>query len=103
MAADAAAASPKDSGLAKHEAIGVLAVDAKGKLKEDKVGARSTKKAAGVGAVLRLLGPVGIGAGSWAADYSGLYTTKVSAWMTMTRRASARSSSGRDEPPRPAP
>jgi hypothetical protein len=63
MATDSAAASLKGSGLAKHEAIGVLAVDAKGKLKEDKVGARSTKKGAGVGAVLWLLGPVGIGAG----------------------------------------
>jgi hypothetical protein len=56
MAADSAAASLKGSGLAKHEAIGVLAVDAKGKLKEDKVGARSTKKGAGVGAVLWLCG-----------------------------------------------
>jgi uncharacterized membrane protein len=63
IAADSAAASLKDSGLAKHEAIGVLALDPKGKLKEDKVGARSTKKGAGVGAVLWLLGPVGIGAG----------------------------------------
>jgi len=63
MAADSAAAYLGDSGLAKHEAIGVLALDAKGKLKEDKVGARSTKTGAGVGAVLWLLGPVGIGAG----------------------------------------
>jgi hypothetical protein len=92
IAADSAAASLKDSGLAKHEAIGVLALDPKGKLKEDKVGARSTKKGAGVGAVLWLLGQWASAPVSWAADCSALYTTKVSAWMTMTRRASARSS-----------
>jgi hypothetical protein len=62
-AADTAAASLADSGLAKGDAIGVLALDDNGKLKEDKVGARSTKKGAGIGAVLWLLGPVGIGAG----------------------------------------
>ena len=28
----------------------------------------------------------------WVADCSALFTTKVSGWMTMTRRASARSS-----------
>lgn len=62
-AADTAAASLADSGLAKGDAIGVLALDDNGNLKEDKVGARSTKKGAGVGAVLWLLGPVGLGAG----------------------------------------
>ena len=62
-AADAAAASLGDSGLAKHEAIGVLALDDEGKLKVDKVGARSTGKGAGIGAVLWLLGPVGVGVG----------------------------------------
>jgi uncharacterized membrane protein len=43
--------------------MGVLAVDATGKLKEEKVGARSTGKGAGVGAALFLLGPVGVGVG----------------------------------------
>src|SRR6266700_3984660 len=45
-AADNAAAALKDSGLTSTDAIGVLAVDATGKLKEEKVGARSTGKAA---------------------------------------------------------
>jgi uncharacterized membrane protein len=62
-AADAAAASLKDSGLAKHDAIGVLALDEDGKIKVDKVGARSSGKGAGIGAVLWLLGPVGVGVG----------------------------------------
>ena len=62
-AADAAAASLKDSGLAKHDAIGVLALDDDGKIKVDKVGARSSEMGAGIGTVLWLLGPVGVGVG----------------------------------------
>ena len=62
-AADNAAAALKDSGLTSTDAIGVLAVDATGKLKEEKVGARSTGKGAGIGAALFLLGPAGIGIG----------------------------------------
>jgi uncharacterized membrane protein len=62
-AADNAAAALKDSGLTSTDAMGVLAVDATGKLKEEKVGARSTGKGAGVGAALFLLGPVGVGVG----------------------------------------
>ena len=49
-AADNAAAALKDSGLTSTDAIGVMAVNATGKLKEEKVGARSTGKGAGVGA-----------------------------------------------------
>src|SRR5215472_5112653 len=41
-AADNAAAALKDSGLTSTDAMGVLAVDATGKLREEKVGARST-------------------------------------------------------------
>ena len=62
-AADAAAAALKDSGVAKHDEIGILALDDDGKIKMDKVGARSTAVGAGVGAVLWLLGPVGAGVG----------------------------------------
>jgi uncharacterized membrane protein len=62
-AADTAADALKHSGLAKHDAIGVLALDDKGKVKMDKVGARSTGTGAGVGAVLWLLGPIGAGVG----------------------------------------
>ena len=56
-AADNAAAAPKDSGLTSTDAMGVLPVDATGKLKEEKAGARSTGKGAHVGAALFLLGP----------------------------------------------
>src|SRR6266487_390799 len=62
-AADNAAAALKDSGLTSTDAMGVLAVDATGKLKEEKVGARSTGKGAGVGAALFLLGPAALGVG----------------------------------------
>ena len=79
-AADSAAALLEDIGLAKHEAIDVLALDDKGQLKVDKVGARSTVKGAGIGAVLWLLAPVGIVGGRWwAADYWAHCTTRVSA------------------------
>jgi len=56
-AADNAAAGLKDSGLTSTDAMGVLPVDATGKLKEEKAGARSTGKGAHVGAALFLLGP----------------------------------------------
>ena len=36
----------KDSGIADGDAIGILALDSKGQLKQDKVGARSTGKGA---------------------------------------------------------
>jgi uncharacterized membrane protein len=62
-AADSAADALKDSGLAKHDEVGILALDDDGKLKMDKVGARSTAAGAGVGALLWLLGPVGVGVG----------------------------------------
>jgi hypothetical protein len=62
-AADAAAAGLRASGAAAHDAIGVLVLDEHGTLKEDKVGARSIGKGAGVGAALALLGPVGLGVG----------------------------------------
>jgi hypothetical protein len=50
-----------DSALTSVDAIGVLAVDATGKLKEEKASARSTAKGAGIGAALFLLGPGAIG------------------------------------------
>ena len=60
---DAALCAGADSGLTSTDAIGVLAVDATGKLKEEKAGARSTGKGAGIGAALFLLGPAAIGIG----------------------------------------
>ena len=43
-AADAAAQSMKDSGLARHDAIGVLVLNDKGDVKAEKVGKRSTRQ-----------------------------------------------------------
>jgi hypothetical protein len=61
--ADAAAASVKDSGVAKGDAIGVLVLNEKGELQADKVGRRSWGKGAGIGAVVALCTPVGLAAG----------------------------------------
>ena len=63
VSADAAAASLKDSGAAKGDAIGVLVLDEKGKLKAEKVGKRSWGKGAGIGAVVALVSPVGLAVG----------------------------------------
>jgi hypothetical protein len=62
-AADDATVALKDSGIAQGDAIGILVLDSKGKLKEEKVGARSTGKGAAVGGVLLLLGPAALGVG----------------------------------------
>jgi hypothetical protein len=61
--ADAAAEAVKASGLAGHDAIGVLVLDDKGEVKTEKVGKRSTGKGAGIGVALALLTPVGLGVG----------------------------------------
>jgi hypothetical protein len=63
VSADAAAASVKESGVAKGAAIGVLVLDDKGRLKADKVGKRSWGKGVGIGAVVALVTPVGLAAG----------------------------------------
>ena len=71
-AADNAAAALKDSGIAHDDAIGIVALDSDGKLKQDKVGARSTGKGAAIGGVIAVfstavLGPavlVGVAAGA---------------------------------------
>jgi uncharacterized membrane protein len=61
--ADEAAAAIKDSGAAVDDAIGILVLDERGKLKTHKVGATSGGKGATAGLVLGLLGPVGLGVG----------------------------------------
>ena len=80
--ADVAAASLKDSGVAKKDAIGVLVLDEKGKIKTDKVGKRSLGKGAGIGAALALVTPVGLGAvlvggGLGALHHKNLGLTKA--------------------------
>jgi hypothetical protein len=62
-AADAAVVVLKDRGVAKHDAIGILVLDENGKVKAHKVGSHSFYKGAGIGLVLGLLGPVGVGLG----------------------------------------
>ena len=62
LAADSAAVALKESGIADGDAIGILVIDADGKLKQDKVGAHSTGKGAAIGGVIAvfstaLLGP----------------------------------------------
>src|SRR5215475_7615606 len=63
VAADTAATSLKDAGVAKGDAIGVLVLNEKGELKADKVGKRSWGKGAGIGAVVALVTPVGLAGG----------------------------------------
>ena len=62
-AADAAAQSVKDSGLANDDAIGVLVLNDKGEVKVEKVGKRTTGKGAGIGLALALFTPVGLAVG----------------------------------------
>lgn len=78
LAADNAAVALKDSGIAEGDAIGILALDSDGKLKQDKVGARSTGKGAAIGGVLFLLGPAVLGVGVIGARRLGPFTTTTS-------------------------
>jgi uncharacterized membrane protein len=61
MAADSAAMALKESGIADGDAVGILVLDANGKLKQDKVGAHSTGKGAAIGGVIAVLGPALLG------------------------------------------
>jgi hypothetical protein len=61
LAADSAAAALKDSDIAHGDAIGVLALDADGKLKQDKVGKRSTGKGAAIGGVIAVFSTAVLG------------------------------------------
>ena len=70
--ADSAAVALKDSGIAEHDAIGVLVLNERGDLKVHKLGAHSLYKGAGIGFILALLGPVGVGIGVTAGGALGL-------------------------------
>ena len=61
IAADSAAVALKESGIADGDAVGILVLDAAGKLKQDKVGAHSTGKGAAIGGVIAVLGPALLG------------------------------------------
>jgi hypothetical protein len=71
-AADNAVVALKDSGVAEHDAIGVLVLDEKGDLKRHKLGSHSLYKGAGIGFVLGLLGPVGAGIAAVTGGALGL-------------------------------
>lgn len=86
VAADNAAVALKDSGLTHGDAIGILVDDEKGRLKEDKVGARSTATGAGIGGVLLLLGPAALGVGIVGGAAAGALHHK-SLGLTDTERA----------------
>ena len=60
-AADTAAAALMKSGIADKDAVGILALDENGKLKQDKVGAHSTGKGAAIGGVIAVLTPALLG------------------------------------------
>jgi uncharacterized membrane protein len=62
--ADGAAAALRQAGAVVDDAIGVLVLDERGELKTHKVGATSGGKGAAAGAVLGLLGPIGLGVGA---------------------------------------
>jgi hypothetical protein len=61
LAAEAAGAALKDSGIADGDAIGVLALDEDGKLKQDKMGKRSTGKGAAIGGVIAVFSTAVLG------------------------------------------
>lgn len=71
-AADRAVVSLKNLRVAENDAIGVLVLDEEGKVKAHKVGSHSFFKGAGIGVVLALLGPIGIGVGAAAGGLLGL-------------------------------
>ena len=70
-AADAAAMTLKDSGMASGDAIGILVLDAAGNLKKEKVGARNWGTGAVVGACLLVLGPAALGVGILGGTLAG--------------------------------
>jgi hypothetical protein len=87
-AADSAADALKDSGIAHGDAIGILALDSHGKLKTDKVGARSTGKGAAIGGSCSCSGRRSWGSASSAARWPEPSITRTWACPTPTRRAS---------------
>ena len=87
-AADNAAVALKESGIAHGDAIGILALDSAGKLKQDKVGARSTGKGAAIGGALFLLGPAVLGVGVSAARRLAQCTTRTLGSVMPTRPGS---------------
>lgn len=76
-AADAAAAElkawDKIEDSVKLSAIGILALDEKGKVKVNKLGSRSILKGAGIGLALALITPLGLGVVIGGAAFGSLH------------------------------
>ena len=87
--ADEAAAALRDAGAVVDDAIGVLVLDERGELKTHKVGATSGGKGAAAGAVLALLGPIGLGVGVVGGALLGKPHHKDSGSTTPIASASA--------------
>ena len=108
-AADSAAAALKDSGIAHKEAIGVLALNSDGKLKQDKVGKRSAGKGAAIGGVIAVfstavLGPAVLaGATRWSASPQEPRTQRRRQGPPHRRPERRQGGSRGDGPPRTAP
>ena len=81
----------KASGIADQDAIGILALDAHGKLKQDKVGARSTGKGATIGGVIAVFTTALLGPAVLAGVAVGALHHKNLGSAMPTRHVSARS------------
>ena len=106
-AADSAAAALKDSGIADGDAIGILALDDDGKLKQDKVGAHSTGKGAAIGGVIAVFSTAVLGPAVLAGAAGARFTTRT--WAQRCRQgaphrgAERRQGGSRCDVPRPKP
>ena len=69
--ADRVADGLMENDMGRDSPVAVLALNEKGDLKADKVGARSSHKGAAIGGVLSLLGPVGLGVGAVVGGAAG--------------------------------
>ena len=77
IAADTAATSLKDSGVAHRDAIGILVADETGKLKTEKVGKRSMGKEPASAPSWHCAHRSAWASASSAAEHSALCTTRV--------------------------
>ena len=89
LAADGAAAALKDSGIADGDAIGILALDDDGRLKQDKVGAHSTGKGAAIGGVIAVFSTALLGPAVLTGVAVGALHHKNLGLMALSRACSA--------------
>jgi uncharacterized membrane protein len=75
-AAEGAVSFMTGAGLGVNDAIAILSLDEKGELKTKKVGSHSFFKGAGIGAVVGLLFPIGLGVAAFGGGLLGLLRRK---------------------------